>query len=81
MQKLQHDNLVKLLDVFKRKKRFYLVFEFLDRTILDDLEDNPNGLGEHSTKEYMFQLIRAVDYCHSKNVCQSSTLKVDYLEP
>merc|ERR1711988_2034674 len=32
LKKLKHDNLVALLEVFRRKKRLYLVFEFVDST-------------------------------------------------
>ena len=65
---------MKLLEVFKKKKRFYLVFEYLDRTVLDDLEDHPSGLGEQCTKKYAYQLIRAIEYCHNKNVSLLETL-------
>merc|ERR1711884_320605 len=41
---LKHPNLVNLLDVFRRKRRLHLVFEFIERTVLDDLEANPCGL-------------------------------------
>jgi serine/threonine protein kinase len=40
VQMLRHDNLVNLLEVFRRKKRLYLVFEYVDHTLLDDLEAN-----------------------------------------
>ena len=35
---LRHDNIVSLLEVFRRKKKLYLVFEFVDRTLLEELE-------------------------------------------
>lgn len=44
LKMLRHDNLVNLLEVFKRKKKLYLVFEYVDRTLLDDLENNEYGL-------------------------------------
>ncbi|XKL68680.1 hypothetical protein PGB90_006449 [Kerria lacca] len=68
VQKLQHNNIIQLLEVFKKKKRFYLVFEYLDRTVLNELEENPNGLDEKRVREYTFQLICAIEYCHNKNV-------------
>ncbi|CAH8672007.1 unnamed protein product, partial [Schistosoma haematobium] len=34
LKQLRHDNLVNLLEVFRRKKRLYLVFEFVNNTIL-----------------------------------------------
>lgn len=67
-KKLQHNNIIQLLEVFKKKKRFYLVFEYLDRTVLNELEENPNGLDEKRVREYTFQLICAIEYCHNKNV-------------
>ena len=44
LKQLRHDNLVNLIEVFRRKRRLYLVFEYVDHTLLHDLESNPNGL-------------------------------------
>jgi cyclin-dependent kinase-like len=44
LKQLKHDNIVNLIEVFRRKGKLYLVFEFVERTILDDLEANPHGL-------------------------------------
>ncbi|KAK4474620.1 hypothetical protein MN116_001756 [Schistosoma mekongi] len=68
LKQLRHDNLVNLLEVFRRKKRLYLVFEFVDNTILDDLEKYPNGIDELRTKRTLFQVIRGVEFCHLHNV-------------
>lgn len=68
LKQLRHDNLVNLLEVFRRKKRLYLVFEFVDNTILDDLEKNPNGIDELRTKRTLFQVIRGVEFCHLHNI-------------
>lgn len=54
LKKLKHDNLVALLEVFRRKKRLYLVFEFVDRTVLDELERSPNGLTEGFTSKIIY---------------------------
>lgn len=67
-QKLKHENLVTMIEVFRHKKRFYLVFEYLEGTILDELEKYPNGLGEERCRERIFQVIRGISYCHSNNV-------------
>ncbi|CAH8658737.1 unnamed protein product [Schistosoma curassoni] len=68
LKQLRHDNLVNLLEVFRRKKRLYLVFEFVDNTILDDLEKHPNGIDEMRTKRTLFQVIRGVEFCHLHNI-------------
>lgn len=40
-QNLKHPNLVSLLEVFRRKRRLHLVFEFCEHTVLHELERNP----------------------------------------
>ncbi|XP_058659463.1 cyclin-dependent kinase-like 2 [Ammospiza caudacuta] len=68
LKQLRHENLVNLLDVCKRKKRWYLVFEFVDHTMLNDLEDSPNGLDFERVRKYLFQIMRAIAFCHSHNI-------------
>ncbi|NXA74107.1 CDKL2 protein, partial [Thryothorus ludovicianus] len=68
LKQLRHENLVSLLDVCKRKKRWYLVFEFVDHTVLDDLDASPSGLDYDRVRKYLFQIIRGVDFCHSHNI-------------
>jgi cyclin-dependent kinase-like len=41
---LKHQNIVTLLEAFKRKQRVYLVFEYMERNLLEVLEESPNGL-------------------------------------
>ncbi|WAQ96149.1 CDKL2-like protein, partial [Mya arenaria] len=57
LKQLRHDNLVNLLEVFRRKKRLYLVFEFVDHTVLDELEKCPNGLDETTCRKILWQII------------------------
>ena len=67
-QQLRHDNLVNLLEVFRRKKRLYLVFEFVDHTVLDELEKCPNGLDENTTRKILWQVLKGIEFCHLNNV-------------
>lgn len=46
----------------------YLVFEFMDRNLLEVLEEKPDGLDRISVKYFIYQLLKAVDYFHSMNV-------------
>ncbi|KAF5913109.1 hypothetical protein HPG69_009060, partial [Diceros bicornis minor] len=39
---LKHPNLVNLIEVFRRKRKMHLVFEYCDHTLLNELERNPN---------------------------------------
>lgn len=42
-QQLKHPNLVNLIEVFRRKKKLHLVFEYCDLTVLNELEKHPRG--------------------------------------
>ena len=42
-QQLRHGNLVNLLEVFRRKRKLHLVFEYCDHTVLTELERHPRG--------------------------------------
>ena len=68
LQALRHAHIVALLDVFRRQGRLYLVFEFVERTVLEDLERHPRGLGDRATRRIMWQLVKSVEYLHSQQV-------------
>ncbi|KAM6894689.1 cyclin-dependent kinase-like 2 [Lycodopsis pacificus] len=68
LRQLRHDNLVNLLEVWKRRRRWYLVFEFVERTLLDDLEQNPSGLDLKTSRRYLYQILRALAFCHQQNI-------------
>ncbi|XP_030046515.1 cyclin-dependent kinase-like 2 isoform X2 [Microcaecilia unicolor] len=68
LKQLRHENLVNLLEVCKKKKRWYLVFEFVDHTVLDDLEQFPNGLEYNRVRKYLFQIMKGIGFCHNHNI-------------
>ncbi|XP_078660264.1 uncharacterized protein LOC144904952 isoform X2 [Branchiostoma floridae x Branchiostoma belcheri] len=68
LKQLRHENLVNLIEVFRRKKRLYLVFEFVDHTVLDDLERYPNGLNETHAKRILWQVLKGTEFCHNHNI-------------
>ncbi len=41
---LKYEHVVDLKEAFKRKGRIYLVFEFVDKNLLEVLEEKPQGL-------------------------------------
>ncbi|XP_025833833.1 cyclin-dependent kinase-like 1 [Agrilus planipennis] len=67
LKNLKHPNLVNLLEVFRRKRRLHLVFEFCDKTVLNELERYPRGLPEQLTQQITWQTLLAVNYCHQHN--------------
>ena len=44
LKNLKHPNLVNLIEVFRRKRKLHLVFEFCDHTVLNELEKYPKGV-------------------------------------
>ncbi|KAJ1630584.1 kinase-like domain-containing protein [Pavlovales sp. CCMP2436] len=67
LKQLKHDNIVNLIEVFRRKGKLHLVFEYVERTILEDLERYPDGLDPLAVKKCLWQLLRSIHFCHSHN--------------
>lgn len=44
------------------------VFEFVERTVLEDLEKNSYGLDPLAVKKHMYQLVKSIEFCHAHNV-------------
>ena len=56
------------LSLLLRMNRLYLVFEYLEKNLLEILEENPNGLELDDVRYYIYQLLKAIEYCHRNNV-------------
>lgn len=67
LKQLKHTNLVNLLEVFRRKRKLHLVFEYCDHTVLNELEEHPNGVVENQIKRIIYQVLCAVEFCHKHN--------------
>ncbi|XP_053452059.1 cyclin-dependent kinase-like 1 isoform X3 [Nycticebus coucang] len=67
LKRLKHPNLVTLLEVFRRKRRLHLVFEYCDRTVLHELDRYQQGVPEHLVKSITWQTLQAVNFCHKHN--------------
>jgi cyclin-dependent kinase-like len=68
LRMLRHVNIVGLKEAFKRKSKLYLVFEFVDKNLLEILEEQPSGLDAEVVRAYTYQLILAIHWCHSNSV-------------
>lgn len=68
LRQLRHHNIVSLLEVFRSKRKLHLVFEFVDHTLLKTLQESAEGLDSAYVKRLMYQLVTAVDFCHSQKV-------------
>ena len=48
--------------------RLNLVFEYVEKRLLEILEENPNGLDLGMFRFYIYQLLKAIEFCHRNNV-------------
>lgn len=46
----------------------YLVFEYLEKNLLEVLEENPNGIQLETVCHFIYQLLKAIEYCHRRDV-------------
>ena len=44
------------------------MFEFVEKTLLEILEERTSGIQADLVRRYIFQLLKAIDYCHQMNV-------------
>ncbi|NWX88990.1 CDKL1 protein, partial [Nothoprocta ornata] len=67
LKQLKHPNLVNLLEVFRRKRKLHLVFEYCEHTVLHELDKHPWGVPEHLVRSITWQILQAVNFCHKHN--------------
>jgi cyclin-dependent kinase-like len=53
---LKPENVVQLKEAFRRKEKLYLVFEYMDRSMLEIIEENASGINKSKIKLYVYQL-------------------------
>ncbi|XP_060064230.1 cyclin-dependent kinase-like 5 [Ylistrum balloti] len=68
LRTLKQENIVELREAFRRKGKLYLVFEYVERNMLELLEEMPNGVPLEKVRSYTFQLCKAIQWCHSQDI-------------
>lgn len=71
-QQLKHPNLVNLIEVFRRKKRLHLVFEYVDHTVLNELDRHPRGQAQllFPARLFLANLVINAQYvCFTEGSC------------
>mmetsp|Transcript_60097 Transcript_60097/g.127321 ORF Transcript_60097/g.127321 Transcript_60097/m.127321 type:complete len:303 (+) Transcript_60097:72-980(+) len=68
LKELQHPNIVRLCDVIHTERKLTLVFEYLDQDLKKLLDTCAAGLDPHTTKSFLYQLLRGIAYCHQHRV-------------
>ena len=67
LRELEHPNIVKLIDVVLNNSKLYLLFEFIECDLRKFLISYKNNiLSENLIKNFLFKILDAVAFCHSK---------------
>uniref|UniRef100_A0AAZ3S323 Protein kinase domain-containing protein n=1 Tax=Oncorhynchus tshawytscha TaxID=74940 RepID=A0AAZ3S323_ONCTS len=68
LRTLKQENIVELKEAFRRRGKLYLVFEYVERNMLELLEELPNGAPPDKARNYIYQLIKAIHWCHKNEI-------------
>ena len=69
LRELEHPNIVKLIDVVLNNSKLYLLFEFIECDLRKFLISYKNNiLSENLIKNFLYKILDAVAFCHSKKI-------------
>ncbi|KAJ3295144.1 negative regulator of the PHO system [Borealophlyctis nickersoniae] len=70
MKELKHHNIVRLYDVIHTERTLTLVFEYMDQDLKKYMDSQGNGgaLDPLLCKNFMFQLLKGIAFCHENRV-------------
>ena len=65
-----HEGIIKLIEVLYDEPtgKLALVFELMEMNLYECLKNKRKPLTMHKIKYYMFQVLRAIEYMHRKNI-------------
>jgi len=81
MKLLEHQNVLKLMDVYENRKNLYLVLEHVSGGELFDYLVRKGRLSPREALRFFRQIVSAVDFCHrvNKNNTKKSQKKISKL--
>jgi len=68
LKELNHRNIVRLHDVLHSDRKLTLVFEHCDQDLKKYFDSLNGEIDPDIVKSFMFQLLRGLSYCHSRNI-------------
>lgn len=69
LKELDHENIVRLLDVIHKEKKLYLVFEYLDQDLKKYMDTAPpEGMTPGLVQSFLRQMVAGVMFCHSHRI-------------
>jgi len=76
LRRMDHPNVVRLIDVLRNKHYVYLITEYVDGGDLFDLLSSKGQFTEAEARPIFEQIVTGVSYCHSLNII-SRDMKVE----
>lgn len=67
LKELEHNNIVRLIEVIHSESKLFLVFEYIDQD-LKKFMDLHGPIPEENAKRILYQLFSGVEFCHSHRV-------------
>lgn len=68
LKSLNHPNIVNLLEVIQKKNQIFLIFEFVDTTIIELINHQPQGMNPCNIKKILYQALNALTYMHNNKI-------------
>uniref|UniRef100_A0A3Q2CJC9 cyclin-dependent kinase n=1 Tax=Cyprinodon variegatus TaxID=28743 RepID=A0A3Q2CJC9_CYPVA len=68
LKHLKHANIVLLHDIIHTSETLTFVFEYVQTDLAQYMTQHPGGLHSHNVRIFMFQLLRALSYIHSRRI-------------
>lgn len=68
LKDLKHANIVTLHDIVHTPKSLTLVFEYLEKDLKQYMDDCGGIMSMNNVRIFLFQLLRGLNYCHSRKV-------------
>ncbi|KAM0439670.1 hypothetical protein ACHAPT_000762 [Fusarium lateritium] len=66
---IEHPNIMKLYDIWENRSEVYLILEYIDQGDLFTFINMKGRLSEEVSVYFFRQMISAISYCHSFNIC------------
>ncbi|KAF4339284.1 CAMK CAMKL GIN4 kinase [Fusarium beomiforme] len=66
---IEHPNIMKLYDIWENRSEVYLILEYIDQGDLFTFINMNGRLSEEVSVFFFRQIISAISYCHSFNIC------------
>ena len=76
LKQANHENIIKLYEVFKDDRKLYLVFEYVEGMDLFDYITESNWIKEEKARYILQQIVATIDYLHSIHICHRD-IKLD----